>query len=92
MLLCNGEVLRKQMHQYALGLDLWAAEVEKIFRDEPRTIDAPERKLLQIKASWTRSLSRLHIEKALLEQSDHLAVVPLRSSWWISAILIPMRR
>ena len=82
MLLCNGEVLRKQMHQYALGLDLWAAEVEKNFSgDEPGTIDAPERKLLQIKASWTRSLSRLHIEKALLEQSDHLAVVPLRSSW-----------
>lgn len=84
MLLCRSHVLREQLHRYACGLERWAKTVKQNLEQKRggRQDDGDRRRdSLLIEAKWTKDLSRLHIEKALLEQSDRLAVVPLRSSW-----------
>ena len=84
MLLCRSHVLREQLHRYACGLDQWAKTVKQNLEQKSggrRDNRERRRDSLLIGAEWTKDLSRLHIEKALLEQSDRLAVVPLRSSW-----------
>lgn len=84
MLLCRSHVLQEELHRYACGLDQWAKTVkQKLDQKRGGRQDNGDRRRepLRIGREWTKDLSRLHIEKALLEQSDHLAVVPLRSSW-----------
>ena len=84
MLLCRSHVLQEELHRYACGLDQWAKTVkQKLDQKRGGRQDNGDRRRepLRIGREWTKDLSRLHIEKALLEQSDRLAVVPLRSSW-----------
>lgn len=91
MLLAKTKILRQQLKKYAPILCFWAGEtvncVNKISagRQEglPRKSDWMEKAspAVTIAREMTKALPRTHIEKALLEQSDVLAVVPLRCGW-----------
>lgn len=73
MLLTGAGVLRCQIEKYAPGLYAWARKTLPLL--------GTEMGCRVISKEMTKPLSRTHIEKALLEQSDVLAVVPLRCSW-----------
>ena len=89
MLYCrNGDLRREWMH-HAPSMLKWAQNVWKVqgvygqYQTDVYTKKTEEkiRKTYRIDASLTSELSRTHVEKTLLEQSEHLAVVPLRCSW-----------
>ena len=74
MLLTRAGILREQMKAFAPSLWEWAECAGKLLRQSKGLT-------VMISRDMTRELSRVHMEKALLEQSDALSVVPFRGDW-----------